>query len=225
MSIWLGLIMVCLTLGPSNKYMESFTQSAKEPPLTIKSNNETGIDSALNGKIAWPPLESLIQNETVTGDVQFLMDLTMIGFAKCSSTTMRNWLCNYNDESRCLRGETFHLFWEKPGTMVASLYNDLPKGNYKRGYKSQNDISRIQTLTSFHNHWPETILFIGLRHPVEWFESFWNFRMTKRTRSISFTRRTDWVLSPRNVPLYRSSLVSYSTFILGQDQHDCAGRD
>ena len=124
-----------------------------------------------------PPLDSLVKNDTILGNVDFLLDFAVIGFAKTGSTTMKNWLCNNHSESRCLAGEARSLFWNAPSKMVQQLYNDIPQGDFKRGYKCPNDIGRVNTLTYFQRYWPNTKIFIGIRHPVRWFESFWNFRM------------------------------------------------
>jgi hypothetical protein len=110
--------------------------------------------------------------------LSFCWTFAVIGFATTGSTTMKNWLCNNHSESHCLAGEASSLFWNDPNNMVKQLYNDIPQGNFKRGYKSPDDIGRVNTLTFFQRYWPNTKLFIGLSYPVvRWFESFWNFRM------------------------------------------------
>jgi len=50
-----------------------------------------------------PPLERLVsmENNTIVGNVHFLLDWAIIGFAKASTTTMWLWLCTQHPESYC----------------------------------------------------------------------------------------------------------------------------
>lgn len=182
LSIWLIFLLVCLPLKPSSKHLKSVTLAIQERDHHQQQlNDETDVLSVSINSAATtatrPPLEDLVQNDGIIEDVQFLLDFAVIGFAKCGSTSMRNLLCNYNEEAQCLLGEARQLYYGKPAQMTSSLYNILPQGNYKRGYKCPNDISQINTLRSLARYWPSIKLFIGLRHPVHWFESFWNMRM------------------------------------------------
>jgi len=52
----------------------------------------------------------------------------------------------------------------------------LPEGRqYKRGYKSPNDIVKMVSMDAIRTYWPHTGFVVGVRHPVKWFESFYNF--------------------------------------------------
>lgn len=62
-----------------------------------------------------------------------------------------------------------------PAKLVKTLY-ELPPGNqYKRGYKSPRELERRWFTRYYRKYWPNTKLIIGLRHPVLWFESHYNF--------------------------------------------------
>ena len=61
--------------------------------------------------------------------------------------------------------------------LVEMIYRDLPDGPYKRGYKSPSDIYNKAVLRVMRDCFPETKLLIGIRHPVKWFESFYNYRV------------------------------------------------
>jgi len=76
----------------------------------------------------------------------------------------------YNHEIHSLR-------FGKSAEMVSYMYS-LPEGtHYKRGYKAPNDIRTPVALDLLRRYWPKTALIIGLRHPVKWFQSFYNFNM------------------------------------------------
>jgi hypothetical protein len=125
-----------------------------DPPLTVTRR---------------PPLARLIDKDKVIGDPQFLLDFAILGFAKCGTTTMMNWL---NQQKQCFPDEMFHLMHQQPARFIERLYNES-----KTCYKSPNDISQAHVLEYLRQYWPSTRVFVGIRHPVRWFESLYNFRV------------------------------------------------
>lgn len=84
------------------------------------------------------------------------------------------WLCDH-PEVQMYRHEVHSLKNGKPEELVELLYA-LPEGRqYKRGYKSPNDIVKQISMDSLRTYWPHTKFVVGVRHPVKWFESFYNF--------------------------------------------------
>lgn len=127
-----------------------------------------------------PLLESLIshENKSIIGDVQFLLDFAHVGFPKTGSTSMNQWLRKH-PEANMPGGEMELLSKGKPTEAIKVLYN-LPHGDYKRGFKSPWDIiNKGGALQNIHTHFPKTKLIIGLRHPISWFESFYNYRLLR----------------------------------------------
>ena len=47
------------------------------------------------------------------------------------------------------------------------------------GYKNPQDINRPRALMHFRDYFPKTKLVIGVRHPVWWFQSFYNYRIKR----------------------------------------------
>ena len=132
-----------------------------------------------------PKLKELIRGKKVIGDPQFLLDFAILGAAKCGTTTLRDWLCDHQ-EAHCPPREVNDLSVGRPDWLVERLY-ELPKGaHYKRGYKSPREIafeesySQANAMKYLAQYWPETKVFIGLRHPVLWFQSIYNFRLSQR---------------------------------------------
>jgi hypothetical protein len=106
------------------------------------------------------------------------MDFAIIGHPKCgTSFLLHKWLCGHPEismpdhETRVLSGSTGAV------QMVRALYKLPPSPNVKRGYKSPAHILRRWALAHFENYWPQSKLIIGIRHPVLWFESFYNYRL------------------------------------------------
>jgi hypothetical protein len=69
-----------------------------------------------------------------------------------------------------------HLSGKKEANMVQKLYQKLPEGPYKRGYKAPTDVTQMHVLQSLEDHFPKARLLIGIRHPILWFQSLYNFR-------------------------------------------------
>jgi hypothetical protein len=126
----------------------------------------------------WPPLKSLIgdRDSDIRADVQFLLDFAIVAHPKTATTFTMNWLASH-EEIQMHQTELHDLQMGKPAAMVSTMYA-LPAGRqYKRGYKAPNDLTNHHALQAFQKYWPKTKLMVGLRHPVLWFESFYNFRL------------------------------------------------
>jgi hypothetical protein len=131
-------------------------------------------------KIKWhesrPPLKSLITKEGgIQGDVSPLLDFAILGHAKCATSFIMNWLSEH-PEIQIFDREVCDLNEGQPSDLVTKLYQELEAGaQYKRGFKCPGHFSRgsFRDLRSYFRH---TRIIVGLRHPVEWFSSFYNFR-------------------------------------------------
>jgi hypothetical protein len=126
------------------------------------------------------PLHELIGDfdKNILGDVEFLLDFAIIGHPKTATTFTMEWLVSH-PEIQMYEHELHSLQSGKPAEFVSQMYA-LPAGNkYKRGYKAPNDIGNIEALGAIAEYWPDCKLVVGLRHPVSWFESFYNFRVRK----------------------------------------------
>jgi hypothetical protein len=138
---------------------------------------QIGIDSN-HTVTSWPPLERLIGdlNANVTGDVQFLLDFAIIGHPKTATSSMLHWFRSH-PEIQVQTHENHALATGKPAELVANLYQLEPGRVFKRGYKAPRDLIVREALMSIAKYWPKTKLIVGLRHPVLWFASFYNFRV------------------------------------------------
>jgi hypothetical protein len=126
----------------------------------------------------WPALDALIGDRAadLKGDVQFLLDFAIIAFPKTATTFTMKWLAGH-EEILMNTQEVYSLQLGKPAELVSQFY-DMPRGmQYKRGYKAPGDIDSIKALQALDHYWPNTKLMVGVRHPVLWFESFYNFRI------------------------------------------------
>ncbi len=64
--------------------------------------------------------------------------------------------------------------------LLKRIYLELPMGaEYLRAYKSPSDIDNQLVVKRYREHYPHTKLVVGMRHPVLWFQSMYNFRIAK----------------------------------------------
>lgn len=147
---------------------------AKEPHVSLDRERQDGR----------PPLSDLLfrideNHSEIIGDVDWLMDYAIVGHSKTATSDIMRWLCKH-PEVLGYRNEVRSLYHRRPDELVELLYN-LPAGrNMKRGYKHPLDIVFNYTTDYFREYWPSTRLIVGVRHPVKWFESWYNFRVRLR---------------------------------------------
>jgi len=123
-----------------------------------------------------------VYNATIVGDVSSLLDFAVIGFGKCGTTSMLSWL-DLHPQLQTYPREVYDLMQDNPAALVKKLYS-LPVGNVQRGYKSPVDMSLLHTMQYFQRYFYRTKLIVGIRHPVRWFESLYNFRIQNARMKI-----------------------------------------
>jgi len=118
-------------------------------------------------------------------DKQVGLDFFIIGFPKCGTSTLMSTF-DINDETSILHmkdGTPEYSLHNANDQMMEQLFAEL-KGmdvsdQVKRGIKwpsGIHDVSAIKLLLKHNPPNKKTNLIVGLRHPVRWFESFYNFR-------------------------------------------------
>jgi hypothetical protein len=127
-----------------------------------------------------PLLHTIIGDfeQNIKGDVEFLLDFAIIGHPKTATTFTMHWLASH-PEIQMYEHELHSLAQGKPAELVSQLYALPPGSKFQHGYKAPRDIYNIQALNSIAEYWPNCKLVVGVRHPVTWFESFYNFRLSK----------------------------------------------
>jgi hypothetical protein len=80
-------------------------------------------------------------------------------------------------EIQAIQKEVTTLQRNHPSQIVKQIYKHLKEGPFLRGYKSPNDVENTRAINKLSDHYPQTKLIIGLRHPVRWLESFYNYRV------------------------------------------------
>lgn len=143
----------------------------------------------INRRQPLPPLESLVKftddpngNKTIIGDVSDLLDFAIIGFAKCGTSTMMAYL-HQPPLSTVFQHERCDVGYDLPGKLVPALYKTLTKTkDTLLGIKCPRNID--DSMNNFSIFFPKTKFIIALRHPVQWFQSLYNFRINNEGREL-----------------------------------------
>jgi hypothetical protein len=130
-----------------------------------------------------PPFSSLFdkhsngKNNNITADVSDLLQFAIIGFGKCASTTMRDWLNTHPNVQCYYPHEVLDLMQHDVRQLLSRLYSMPVMTGSKnttilRGFKSPVDLSIRHVMQEYYRkYFYKTKLIVGLRHPVHWFES------------------------------------------------------
>jgi hypothetical protein len=123
-----------------------------------------------------PMLDEILKGENIIGSPQFLLDFSIVGFGKCGTSSLMHWLASH-PETQVFREEQWHLITNRPDSLVRKLYQNLKTGPWKRGYKCPGEVTLPHVMEYYRTYFPKTKLIIGLRHPIPWFQSLYNFRI------------------------------------------------
>lgn len=127
----------------------------------------------LNHSDPRPLLSRLIADyeQNITGNVSHLLDFAILGHPKTGTTFTIKWLAAHPEMDLSTEEDT-SLNDGRPAQLVQRLYQRDP--TRKHGYKYPRDLQSKQSLEAIATHWPHAKLMVGLRHPIRWFESFYN---------------------------------------------------
>lgn len=159
----------------------------------------------------WPPLQEIVTKDgkiAAHEDISWLLDFAIIGFPKTGTTSM---LRHLSEITHMPPSESCSLTDNTGITkLVKDMYSDRNKrlevidkngdvfdDSQLRGLKCPQDLSSDVSLHNYAKYFPKTKLIVGIRHPVRWFESLYNFRVsnvpwkkmlhtTKLTRGCTF---------------------------------------
>ena len=152
--------------------------------LTVSSNAaETNMNQL--GKTSELDLDILtVSSDAAETNRNLKLDFFIAGFPKCGTTSL---LFAFNSNSETAVGENEHCSIASDGlsdeAALEHLDHELSQltqdSSVKRGLKCPLGISNYNALHRLTQHSPETKLLIGLRHPVEYFQSYYNYRITE----------------------------------------------
>jgi hypothetical protein len=126
-----------------------------------------------------PSYRSLVRRRTkqIVGTVDWLLNFAVIGFPKTGTSTMMRHLASH-PEAQVWTKETCTLMLENPHSLVHALYHNYTSGpGFLRGLKCPRGMEDVTTVQHLAHRFAATKVIVGVRHPVHYFESFYNFRV------------------------------------------------
>jgi hypothetical protein len=140
----------------------------------------------------------------------FVLDFAIVGYPKTATSFLLGWLAQHQ-QVLARTSEMYQLQQGRVGDFVASMKelgppmtaasNASNADPYRRGYKAPRDIENPVAMGELRTHWPEAKLIVGLRHPVLWFESFYNFRI-RHKYSMAAPNSTEFLRQPTCIPAW-----------------------
>lgn len=135
-----------------------------------------------------PDLGELIDERdgSVVGDISFLLDFAVVGFPKSGTTFMKDYLnrtpgAYVYEREFCMKrdGDVARFVSEYHALHVSLNQTDLGEKTVMFGIKCPGPLYRANDLVFLRNYFPLTRLIVGLRHPVPWMASFYNYQAYK----------------------------------------------
>lgn len=112
------------------------------------------------------------------------LDFLIAGFSKCGTTTLVHAFAAHNEtdislRERCAIGGANLADGSAYAKLTEVVWELSPDPKVKRGVKCPISLRSHRTLSLLTRHSPETKLIFGVRHPVHFFESHYNYRITE----------------------------------------------
>jgi hypothetical protein len=136
-----------------------------------------------------PRLERFVQGWNITGDVSWLLDFAIIGFPKAGTSTLMLYLENQTESVHMFHHERCEMGWNQHVPLLVDLHKYYQGPHVKMGIKCPRDLEVDLALSNYHTYFPRTKFIVGIRHPIQWFQSFYNFRITNEFPMPSETNR------------------------------------
>ena len=134
----------------------------------------------------FPSLLDVLEGRKIIGPVSWLLDFAVVGSAKCGTGFLRHYLGESN-ETFVPHYEVCKLSKGRPDEIVKLFYNESFYSSsskaageelhrIKHGLKCPKDLTTELGLRNYAEYFPGTYFIVTTRHPVLWFQSFYNYR-------------------------------------------------
>jgi hypothetical protein len=131
-----------------------------------------------------PAFSDMVRNWIFYQNPNWLLDFAVVGFPKCGTSTMMRYL-NIPNVSASLQKEQSDLGSNQDEPFCKDLCDNLPPDPHLlRGMKCPQSLESEHALKNFQTLFPHTKLIVGVRHPILWFQSFYNFRVNNYKKMI-----------------------------------------
>ena len=119
-------------------------------------------------------------NPSVKGSIP-KVDFAIAGFPKCSTTFLRNTLLQSHNQSIFYGNDDteISLLQKNRVRKFAKLFSEPSHSGCKKAFKDPSILYSEVALSNLETYFPSTDFVISIRHPVRWFESFYNYRVRR----------------------------------------------
>jgi hypothetical protein len=177
--IALGMLMLCV-VGTAFLYKGG----VKRTPTGICKAFRFQVHET--GASVWPPIEDVVDFELQSAkpgaNLQFLADFAIVAHPKTATTALADWLREH-EEIQMPEVELHALTGNHVADFAQWMYDLRCDRLYKYGWKAPNDLNNPISRNLIRTHLPDTKLIVGIRHPIKWFESYYNYK-TRRGRTL-----------------------------------------
>ncbi|KAL3793222.1 hypothetical protein HJC23_000764 [Cyclotella cryptica] len=208
--------LVLFTLLVTLFHYNKTTSSSGTTTSTHPSSTSTNIDSPPSQQSQQqqqqppiPPIESLLApNGTIIGDISWMLDFAIIAFPKSGTTFMKDYLRQSSEvwmypREFCIKSledvERFvRVYYEvrlEHDRQLQLQENNLDNVSMiQYGLKCPGVLYR-NDIDIYRRYFHRTKLIVGIRHPISWFESFYNYQMYRNvsTAQMKTMTTTDFV--------------------------------
>jgi len=187
---------MCIGLFLGQHVFTSTSNADQTQPVGIESDIEPSSLSSLGSNanavgelptLHVPPLSELVDGNHIRGDVSWMLDFSIVDYPKAGTTFLMNYLRRKNDEIYINNGEICYQNRRNPSKLVRMYYKPHLDNTVnergeriKFGIKCPEDLETEFGLKRYAKFFPDTKMIISVRHPVLWFESYYNFRAYHR---------------------------------------------
>lgn len=177
LSLWLDLDLVEQRRDDGSSSSSSATTSNR---VGRRRNSDSDRQSYLQQQQQQPQqkpvLTDYVQGWNITHNVNWLLSFSIVAFPKCGTSSLMLYLKNQTDSIFMFDDERCELGWNQQVPLLKDLYSHY-QPHLHMGIKCPRDLEVDLALTNYRTYFSKTKFIVGLRHPVMWFESFYNHRI------------------------------------------------
>ena len=216
----------------SIRYLDSAYSNSSWPqhqhPYLQANSNMTGIKS-INGPILIPShnrkfhlketlaqdLESTLTiypNNTysIQKDISSYLSFAIIGMSKTGTTSLLNMLSN---STSIIQKERCDLVIDDVPLLLNSLYKirrvQSSRKSNVTGIKCPQDLSSMKSIQNYKQYFHQTKLIVGLRHPILWFESMYNFNVRNMNKMAPTKKLERCIRGSHGVCAWRANVADF----------------
>lgn len=186
--MWLLLLSICLLAATSTirARIEVSHDGLSKRTIVLPRRKLSKLQPSINADLgkARKLRTSALPGKQLKAPVKQKLDFIIAGFAKCGTTTLLYALrahegTDISSSERCAVANTGLSDDQALEVLNDSAAELSSSPHIKRGIKCPTILRSYKTISRIERHSPSAKFVVGLRHPIEMLESFYNYRVTE----------------------------------------------